>query len=591
MRGIDKHFPGVTALDGVDFDVRAGEVHALMGQNGAGKSTLIKVLTGVYDRDGGEVFFQGRPFRSTSVADAQARGISTIYQEVNLVPTLSVAENLFLGRMPCRWFGLDWAELRRRSRELLARFDLHIDVDADLGSYSVAVQQMVSIARAVDIDARLIIMDEPTSSLDQHETNVLFELMASLKSRGLGIVFITHFLEQVYRVSDRITVLRNGRKVGTFPAGQLSPLELVGHMVGTTAEQARRLQDRSGRAVQAPPDAPVVLEAWQVGRRGAIQPFNLDLRKGEVLALAGLLGSGRTEAARLLFGADRAESGEILLSGKPVRTKSLFRLLCGFAIYVAMTTLGAILLSLSLHGPADAPPLALLGFISPVAGLAVLAYSMSEYARDKGRSGLLGLLGFLGIFGFILLLCFRDYPSITFGPRQAIAHGIAFCPEDRKADGLFLDMSVLDNIVLVVQRRLSRLGLTSARLHRQIASEFVARLDIKTPDLARPVRHLSGGNQQKVILARWLASRPLVLILDEPTRGIDVAAKAEIERLVDELANSGLGIVFISAELDEVVRRATRLLVLRDRRVIGELTGQQIRTHEVMNLIAGEGPA
>jgi len=495
MRGIDKHFPGVHALDKVDFDVRRGEVHGLMGQNGAGKSTLVKVLTGVHPRDGGTITFEGRAFHASSPADAQRKGISTVYQEVNLIPSLSVAENLFLGRSPRAWFGLHWRQMQRRSRELLAQFDLDIDVDEPLGSYPVAIQQMVAIARAVDIDARLIILDEPTSSLDQHETEILFDMIGRLKARGIGIIFVTHFLDQVYRVSDRISVLRNGQRVGTFEAARLPKIELVGHMLGKSPAEAAALETERLPAAEIDVEREAVLTVRNLGRGRAIEPFDLEIRQGEVLGLAGLLGSGRTEATRLLFGADHAESGTIAIGARRVSLRS---------------------------------------------------------------------------------------------PRHAIALGIALCPEDRQADGLFPEMSVRGNIALVVQRTLSRLGVISRRAHARIAGEFVRRLDIATPDLERPVKHLSGGNQQKVILARWLACNPRLLILDEPTRGIDVGAKVEVERLIDALSHEGIAIVFISSELEEVVRRSHRILVLRDRKVVGELTGEAINEHTVMDTIAGQ---
>ena len=494
MCSISKRFPGVHALDNVDFDVRAGEVHAIMGQNGAGKSTLIKVLTGVHPRDGGTIEFEGRAFHAGSPAEAQKKGVSAVYQEVNLVPTLSVAENLFLGRLPRRWYGVDWNGFRFRAEELLERFDLDIDVREPLGAYPVAIQQMVAIARAVDIDARLIILDEPTSSLDAHETDVLFETMLRLKQRGLGIIFVTHFIDQVYRVSDCITVLRNGRRVGTFDSAELPRVELVAHMLGKPIEDVS--SGAAGRAAAAAAETPTqtLLSARRLGRRGAIEPLDLDIFGGEVVGLAGLLGSGRTETARLLFGADSADCGTIEMGGKPAR---------------------------------------------------------------------------LGT------------------PRASIAVGIALCPEDRKSDGVFPEMSVRANIALAAQRTLSRLGIVSRRAQDRIADQFVRKLDIATPDLDRPVKFLSGGNQQKVILARWLACNPLLLILDEPTRGIDVGAKVEVERLVEQLAKTGMAIIFISSELEEVVRRSHRVLVLRDRKVVGELTGEQISEQRIMHTIAG----
>jgi simple sugar transport system ATP-binding protein len=450
-----------------------------MGQNGAGKSTLIKLLTGVYPRDGGTLTFQGRDFRPTSPGDAQRKGISTIYQEVNLIPTLTVAENLFLGRAPRRWFGVDWRAMRRKAEELLATFELKVNVDQPLGTMSTAVQQLVAIARAVQTDARVIIMDEPTSSLDSHETELLLGIIGRLKARGIGIVFVTHFLDQVYQVSDRITVLRNGALVGTYEASQLSKLDLVSHMLGKVPEEpalhARTEETR-----------PTVISAQGLSRKG-IAPFDLTMHQGEVLGFAGLLGSGRTEAARLLFGADRARSGTV-------------------------------------NG------------------------------------------------------------SVPKSPRQAIERGLAFCPEDRKAEGIIPDLSVRENIALVVQRKL---GFTVSRAQQErIAQEFVTKLGIKTPSVEQPVRLLSGGNQQKVILARWLAYDPSVLILDEPTRGIDVGAKGEIERLIHQLSQRGLSVLFISAALEEVLRLSHRIAVFRDRKKVGELTSAGLP--EVMKLIAGE---
>ncbi len=478
-RGVEKRFPGVHALRGVDLEVRAGEVHALMGQNGAGKSTLIKILTGVYPRDGGTLTFQGRDFRPTSPGDAQHKGISTIYQEVNLIPTLTVAENLFLGRAPRRWFGVDWRAMRRKAEELLATFELRINVDQQLGSMSTAVQQLVAIARAVQTDARVIIMDEPTSSLDSHETELLLGIIKQLKARGIGILFVTHFLEQVYQVSDRITVLRNGALVGTYEASQLSRLELVSHMLGKVPEEPA-LHARNEEP------KPAVISAQGLSRKG-VAPFDLTLHEGEVVGFAGLLGSGRTEAARLLFGADRARSGTV-------------------------------------NGSAPK------------------------------------------------------------NPRHAIEQGLAFCPEDRKAEGIIPDLSVRENIALVVQRKL---GFTLSRAQQErIAQEFVTKLSIKTPSIEQPVRLLSGGNQQKVILARWLAYDPRVLIVDEPTRGIDIGAKGEIERLIHELSQRGLSVLFISAALEEVLRLSHRIAVFRDRKKVGELSSAGLP--EVMKLIAGE---
>jgi simple sugar transport system ATP-binding protein len=477
----------------VDFDVLPGEVHALMGQNGAGKTTLIKVFTGAHLPDGGTMTLEGKDYRPASPADAQRLGLGAIHQEGGLVRTLSVAENLHLGRAPRRWFGLDWREMRRRSREILGPFGLDLDVDRPLGEYSAAVQQMVAIARAVAGEAKLIVMDEPTSSLDARETDLLFETIRRLKARGLGLVFITHFLDQVYRISDRITVMRNGARVGTFPSAELPKAELVARMLGEAASGGAAAPAAPARA---PGAGPAVLSCKGLHRRGAVEPVDLEVRRGEVLGLAGLLGSGRTETARLLFGADRPDGGAIEVDGRPVPMKS---------------------------------------------------------------------------------------------PREAIARGLAFCAEDRQAEGIVPDMTLRENIALVVQRRSGRLGIVSRRAQERLADEFIRALRIKTPDAEAPIRTLSGGNQQKAILARWLACQPRVLILDEPTRGIDVGAKAEIERLVERLSGEGMSIVFISGELEEVARRAHRIAVLRDRKKVADLGGGA-DLERIMAAIAGEKP-
>jgi monosaccharide-transporting ATPase len=494
MRGVSKHFDGVQALADVDFETRAGEVHALLGQNGAGKSTLIKILTGVYAPDRAEMMLGRQPLRPRSPADAQRRGISTVYQELNLVPTLSAAENLCLGRAPRRWYGVDWRAMRRTARRHLTAFGLRIDVAEPLGTFPIAIQQMVAIARAVAQRARVLVLDEPTSSLDRREADVLFDTMRRLKAQGLSVIFITHFLDEVYRIADRITVLRNGRRVGTYSPSGVPKIELVALMLGRPAREAAALERRCEDALPAERREPRLI-ARNLGRRGAIEPFDLEVRGAQIVGFAGLLGSGRTEAARLLFGADRRDSGEVRVQG----------------------------------------------------------------AAHAVRS-----------------------------PRQAIAAGLALTPEDRQAEGLFADMSLRDNIALVVQRRLSRLGWLSRSRHTRIAQRMLRRLGIVTAGPQQPVRNLSGGNQQKVILARWLACDPQLWILDEPTRGIDVGAKAEIERLIADLARGGASAVFVSSELDELVRVCEHLLVLRERRVVGELRGMQVNEQQVMDCIAGE---
>lgn len=491
MRGISKTFPGVRALDEVDFEVRKGEVHALMGENGAGKSTLIKVLTGVHRRDSGTVLLEGREIDPRSPRQAEEVGISTVYQEVNLIPHLSVAENICLGREPGFCGMINWRGVNRRARKALARLDLDIDVSQELSSCSIAIQQMVAIARALDVSAKLLILDEPTSSLDAREVEELFEVMRKLRDQGLGIVFVTHFLDQVYAVSDRITVLRDGRLVGTYEARKLSRLDLVGRMLGKelaeTAQQHAPPPEVAGGRRQA------LVQVRQLGRRGSVEPVDMDIEAGQTVGLAGLLGSGRTETARLLFGIDRADSGHMVVGGRQTRMS---------------------------------------------------------------------------------------------GPRQAIRSGFAFTSENRKTEGIIPHLSVRENIILAMQGVRGVWSQIPRAEQQRIADQFIEALNIKTPHAEQAVGNLSGGNQQKVLLARWLATKPQLLILDEPTRGIDVGAKAEIEKLVNSLREQGMAVLFISSELEEMVRTCQRVIVLRDRVKIGELEGVQITEQSIMQTIA-----
>lgn len=490
LTGVRKVFPGVTALDNVDFDVAAGEVHALLGENGAGKSTLIKVLTGVYPRDGGEMRLADRDLSPRSVGDAQAAGISTVYQEVNLLPNLSVAQNLLLGREPRRFGLTDWTRMNEAARKILQRFRLNIDVTRPLGHCSVAVQQLIAIARGVEQSARILVLDEPTASLDKTEVGVLFEILRSLRDEGMGIIFVTHFLEQVYALSDRITVLRNGRRIGTFETATLPRQQLIGHMLGyelqgAAAEAAPRRTAAAG--------AEAALSIEQACVDGSVQEISFSARSAEAIGLAGLLGSGRTEICRALFGLDSLSAGQIRRNGRAVRFAS---------------------------------------------------------------------------------------------PRDAIAHGIALCPEDRKAHGIVGELSVRENIILALQARRGWWRPISRREQRALAEKAIADFRIATPDAEKPVRLLSGGNQQKVILARWLAIEPDILLLDEPTRGIDIGAHAEVLRLIRELCDRGMALIVTSSELEELVAFSNRIIVLRDLRLIAELEGGAINEGALVQAIA-----
>jgi simple sugar transport system ATP-binding protein len=497
MRGVTKAFPGVRALDDVDFALGPGEIHALMGGNGAGKTTLLKVVNGVHRADAGRILIDGRTVAPRSPAEALRLGISTVHQEINLIPNLSVAENLYLGRQTARLGPIRWREIRRRAVTAVARLGLSIDVTRPLGSCSIALQQMVAIARAVDVAARILVLDEPTSSLDEREARQLFGVMRRLRGKGLGIIFVTHFIDQALEVSDRITVLRNGRLVGSYDTPELSRMALIDKMIGRPLETAAAEASRDEHAEDSSVDTAFVA-ARGLGRKRAIAPFDLEIRRGEVVGLAGLLGSGRTETARLLFGLDRADTGEIRVRGARARLTS---------------------------------------------------------------------------------------------PRRAIARGFGYLPEDRQGQGLVADLSLRENIVLALQAKRGWVRTLKRRAQSEIAERFIKTLGIDTPDAEKPIRLLSGGNQQKAILARWLATEPALLILDEPTRGIDVGTKAELEKLIASLRQRGMAILFISSELEEVMRDSQRVIVLRDRRVVTELSGEDVTVDNVMRAIAGDqGP-
>ncbi len=492
MQHIYKSFPGVKALNDVDFELEKGEIHSLMGENGAGKSTLIKVLTGVYEVDEGIILLNGKEVKIYSTSDAQKSGISTVYQEINLCANLSVAENIYIGREPKKGGSINWKKINEDARELLDKLEIRIDVEKKLSDYSLAIQQMVAIARAVDTSRGILILDEPTSSLDTNEVNQLFSVMRKLKADGMSIIFISHFLEQIYEICDRVTILRNGKLVGTYEVEGLSRIDLVSKMIGKDLDELEKLNDikqNSNKVISKEN----LLETHGYGKRGTIEPFDLKLRKGEVLGLAGLLGSGRTEVGSLLFGIHKADHGTITIGNK-------------------------------------------------------------------------------------------TYSYIY--PKKAIAESFGFCPEDRKAEGVAGELTIRENIILALQSSKGILKYIPMKKQQEIAQKYIDLLAIKTPGMEQRIDNLSGGNQQKVILARWLATDPQLLILDEPTRGIDVGAKSELQKLIIELSNSGMTILFISSELKELVTCCDRIIVLRDQKIIGELSREEICEETIMKTIA-----
>ena len=501
MSGVEKAFSGVAALTSASLEIVPGEVHALIGQNGAGKSTLIKILTGVYRRDEGNIRFDGRPSRISSPREAQDNGISTIYQELNLVPLRSVTENVTLGYEPRGRSGfIQWGNAHERTREILSRFGIDVDVKAPLGAYPTAIQQLVAIARAISLNAKLVIMDEPTSSLDDHEVDVLFGVVRALKESGVSVLYISHHLDELFRICDRVTVMRDGRTVACKTIAETNKLELIADMLGRDVEEieAVGMTDFGGGGGN---DArgEMLLEAHGIATDRRLRKLDLSLRRGEIVGLGGLLGSGRTEAARALFGVDTLSAGTI-----------------------------------SLQGVDGAPD----------------------------------------------------------NPAAAIAAGLGYLTEDRKAEGIVPEMSVRENLTLALVPRLTgHLGRIRRGREREIVAGLIKALDIKTADLDQPIRELSGGNQQKVLLARWLATEPEVLILDEPTRGVDVGAKLEIQSIVRQYVDKGLGVILISSEFEELVEGANRIVVLRDGRSVAVLDNPGITQDALVRSIAHhEGP-
>lgn len=494
MHRITKNFLGVRALSNVDFTLRAGEIHALMGENGAGKSTLIKVLTGAEEFESGEIRISGinHPVINHSPQEAQNNGISTVYQEVNLCPNLSVAENFFIGREPKKFGFIDWKTMNMKAKQALDDLGISIDVTLTLDNYSVAIQQMIAIARAVDISSQVLILDEPTSSLDDSEVEKLFSLMRKLRDRGMGIIFVTHFLEQVYAVCNRITILRNGELVGEFDVENLPRLKLVAKMMGKEFDDLAEVKrERTGDADK---DQVKVIEAKGLSCNGKIKAFDLNVCKGDVVGLSGLLGSGRSELARAIYGADKPDRGELKLNNKKLKVRT---------------------------------------------------------------------------------------------PIDAMNAGMAFLPENRKDEGIIAELSVRENIILALQAQRGMFRLLSKKEQEEFTDRYIDILKIKTSDRETPIKNLSGGNQQKVILARWLLTNPDFLILDEPTRGIDVGTKAEIQRLVVSLAEQGKAVMFISSEIEEMLRTCNRMVVMRDLSKVGELSGNEINQENIMKAIAG----
>lgn len=496
MTGITITFPGVKALSDVSFRLFPGEVHALMGENGAGKSTLIKALTGVYPIDSGTITVKGAEVSFDGPAQAQQAGVATVYQEINLVTNLSVAENIMLGREPRRLGLIDWRRMRKLAAKVLRDLNLDIDPGSLLGGHSIAIQQLVAIGRAIDVNADVLVLDEPTSSLDVKEVAELMAVIRQVRDRGVAVLFVSHFLEQTYQISDRITVLRNGELVGEYLVGELPRLQLVSKMIGKDLAALTALEQGTKREAVEHIEGGAFLSAKGLGRKGSIKPYDLDVHPGEIVGLAGLLGSGRTELVRLLYGADRSDTGSTAVDGDDIRIRS---------------------------------------------------------------------------------------------PRVALNKKIAFASENRKSEGLIPDLSVRANIVLAMQADRGWTRPIPRRQQDEIADRYIKLLDIRPQNPDIPVRNLSGGNQQKVLLARWLLTEPLLLILDEPTRGIDVGAKAQIQKLVADLSEKGMAVIFISAELEEVLRLSHRVAILRDRAKVAEIVNSEGTTvDDIMGIIAAE---
>lgn len=493
MEHITKRFSGSFALSDASLHVERGEVHALIGENGAGKSTLIKVLTGVYHYDEGSIVFDGQPRAFQSPDQAQHEGISTIYQEINLIPFRSVTENIFLGRELFHWGMLDWSKMHAEASKLLEQLHLVLDVTKPLNTYNIATQQMVAIARAIFLKSKLVIMDEPTSSLNEDEVATLFTIIRQLKAEGVAIIFVSHRLDELYAVCDGITILRDGVTIDERPINTISKLELVAKMLGKETGNVQASGQTSFDTSRHHQKEEEILKVAGLQEGFKLHDANVTVHAGEIVGLAGLLGSGRSEVARAVFGANGIGAGSIQLSGKEVH----------------------------FHHPAD-----------------------------------------------------------------AIRSGIGFCAEDRKIDGIIPDLSVRENLTLAALPVLTHSGIVDRKQQEEIVERFIKRLGIKTAGPNQKIRELSGGNQQKVLLARWLCLNPRLLLLDEPTRGIDVGAKSEIQKLIDELAVSGMGVLLISSELEEIIEGSDHVVVLRDGTSVAEFAHDEIHQDAIMSAMA-----
>lgn len=492
LNKISKAFPGVLALDDVHLRVGYGEVHALMGENGAGKSTLMKVLTGIYKKDSGQIIFDGKEMSFNSSMEAQLAGISTIYQEINLIPYLSVAENIFLGREPKKAGRIDWNRINQEAHAIIDDMGITLDVKKPLNSYSTAIQQMVAIARAISVKAKLVVMDEPTSSLDEKEVSVLFKQIEKLKEQNISVIFISHRLDEIFEICDRVTILKDGKLVGDYNVADITKVELVSMMIG---RDAANIMEQAHEAFEGREEASI-LKAVDIKDTVKLRGVTLDIKKGEILGLAGLLGSGRTEFAKIIFGDNANHEGTIEINGKPVKLKL---------------------------------------------------------------------------------------------PKDAITKGFAFCSEDRKIEGNFPNMSIRENMTIAILPKIAKMGIVDKKKQNEIVEHYIKSLSIKTPSPEQKIKNLSGGNQQKVLLARWLCLNPDLVILDEPTRGIDVGAKAEIEELIQSMSKKNISVLMISSELEELVRNCHRVVVMRDGKNVGELKGKDLSEKNILAVIAQGG--